>query len=341
MRLFRHHSPLLVTALIMALPAVVSAVGLVVDDRVLLGAPIWLKPLKFAVSAAVYAVTFGWLISLVQRGRRTAWWLGTVISTASLIEMAVIVGQVLRGRRSHFNLETPLDAALFSLMGITIVVLWLATAGVAVLLLRQRLDDRSIALAVRLSLVIALAGLAIGFLMTSPTPEQVDGMASAAPTTVGAHSVGVPDGGAGLPLLNWSTEGGDLRIGHFIGMHALQALPLFAFALTIGARRFASLRAAQVRTRLVLVVATLYAGLTALVTWQALRGQPLLHPDGLTLAVAAALLLITAVGALRALAGGPDHPASEQAASDQPAPDQPVPDHAELVHAAPAQGVTR
>ena len=41
----------------MAALAVVCAVGIVVDPRVLVGAPIWLKPFKFAVSFVLYGVT--------------------------------------------------------------------------------------------------------------------------------------------------------------------------------------------------------------------------------------------------------------------------------------------
>jgi hypothetical protein len=305
MRPSRLHPPLMITAAVMTVLALVSVTGLLLDDRILVGAPIWLKPLKFAISLAIYSVTFAWLISLVDRGRRLAWWLGTVIAAASLIEMTVIVGQVVRGRRSHFNVSTPLDSALFSTMGATIVVLWLATAAIGVLLLRQRLGDRPAALAIRLSLPIALAGLSVGFLMVSPTPDQQAASAHAAPTVVGAHSVGVPDGGPGLPLVNWSTTGGDLRIGHFIGMHALQALPLLALALSIGARRWRRLHDESVRARVVAVAAAGYAGLVLLLTWQALRGQSLVHPDGQTLGVAAALVMGTALGTVWAISRAP------------------------------------
>ena len=309
MRLVRIHSPLMTTAAVLAVLGLVSIGGLLFDDRVLVGAPIWLKPLKFAVSLAIYSVTFAWLISLVDRGRRLAWWLGTVIAAASGIEMAVIVGQVVRGRRSHFNFATPLDGALFSLMGFTIVVLWLATAAIGVLLLRQRLGDRPAARAIRLSLPIALAGLAVGFLMTSPTADQRAAMSSGdGLTVIGAHSVGVPDGGPGLPLVNWSTTGGDLRIGHFVGMHALQALPLLALALSLAARRWRRLRDERVRARLVGVAAAGYAGLVLLLTWQALRGQSLVHPDGRTLGVAAVVVLGTLAGTAWAITRAPGVP---------------------------------
>ncbi|QIK11675.1 hypothetical protein G7Z12_29965 [Streptomyces sp. ID38640] len=279
--------------------AVVAAVGLLVDDRVLVGAPIWFKPLKFAVSFAVYGLTLAWMLSRLATPSRTARWAAHTVVVTGLIEMAIITGQTLRGRRSHFNTETPLDEALFTTMGITVAVLWVATLVIAVLLFRARPGDRATTWAIRLGLLLALAGLLLGGLMATPTPDQE--AAGALRTALGAHSVGVPDGGPAIPLTGWSATGGDLRIPHFVGMHALQALPLFLYGIEAMAGRFIRLRDERVRLRLVLVAAGGATALLTLLTWQALRGQALIHPDGATLAALAALAAATAAGTCAAL----------------------------------------
>ncbi|MGW7086492.1 hypothetical protein ACWGH2_23735 [Streptomyces sp. NPDC054871] len=285
----------------MAALALVSGIGLVVDDRVLTGARIWFKPFKFSVSFVAYGLSLAWMLSLLDRGRRAGWWAGTVVAASSLVEMVIITGQVVRGKRSHFNHQTPFDEALFNAMAITVVILWLGTLLIAVLLLRARIADRASAWAMRCGITLALAGAAIGFLMTQPAPGQERGSSP----IVGAHSIGVPDGGPSMPLTGWSTTGGDLRIPHFVGMHALQLFPLLLMALTALATRprFGLLADGRVRLRLVLVASGAYAAAFALVTWQALRGQPLIHPDGVTLTAAGLILAATAVstyGALRA-----------------------------------------
>jgi hypothetical protein len=291
----------------MAALAVVCVAGLVLDPRLLGGQPIWAKPFKFSVSFVLYAATLAWMISLVSvpRTRRWAGRAGVVVAAAGTIEMVAIVGQVVRGRASHFNVATPLDTVVWSVMGTTIVVLWLATAAIAVLLLRERTLAADTAWSVRLGLAITLLGMAAAFLMTSPTGAQIEAaQATGTMSTAGAHAVGVPDGGAGLPLLGWSTPGGDLRIGHFVGLHALQGLPLLALALLALAGRIPVLRDVRVRARLVGIAGAAWAGLTVLLVWQALRGQPLVAPDAATLAVAAALVVATVLAVLAALRGG-------------------------------------
>jgi hypothetical protein len=272
----RGHRGLFAFAIAMAALTPVLAVLSVLDDRVLLGAPLWLKPLKFAISLTLYAGTLAWTLGQLQE--RALQRVGGIVVTAAGIEMAIIVGQAAVGHRSHYNVDTPLSAALWGTMGATIAVLWLATLAVALRFLREPGRDRAATSAVRLGLLVTLVGLAEGFLMAR----------------AGAHTVGAPDGGPGLPLLGWSTVGGDLRIAHFVGMHALQGLPLLAAALA-AVDRFDE----ATRIRLVRVAAGAWIGLVVLVTWQALRAQPLTAPDATTLTA----LAVLAAGTVAAVAG--------------------------------------
>ncbi|MFI6414021.1 hypothetical protein [Streptomyces sp. NPDC050585] len=297
----RLHRPLVAVSAAMVGMAVVSVFGLVLDDRLLAGEPMWAKPFKFAVSFVAYCLSLAWMLSLLPRqsraGRRAASWAGTVVAVACATEMALIAGQAVRGRRSHFNYATPLDSAVFTAMGVMAMVIWCGTLAVAVLLFRARMADRATVWTIRLSTVLALVGAGFGVLMTRPAPGQRRGVSD----VVGAHSVGVPDGGPGLPLLGWSTTGGDLRIPHFVGMHALQVLPLLLLALLVLARRRPRLADPATRLRLMLVASGAYAAVVALLGWQALRGRPLVHPDAATLAAAAAIAALTAAGVVAAL----------------------------------------
>ena len=269
------------------------------DSRELVGAPIWLKPFKFAVSSAIYGITLAWLLprlGTTARNRRWANRFGLLIAVMLGAEDLIIVTQVLRGHSSHFNLSTPLDAALWSSMGFMIVALWVGTAGIAVLSWRVRVGDLATTWALRLGLLITLTGMAIAFAMTAPTAEQLDGLeAGSAPTMIGAHSVGVADGGPGLPITGWSTVGGDLRVPHFIGLHAIQVVLILALVLLRLSPRFRLLRSESFRTRVVVIASTAYTWVLAVLTWQALRGQSVVNPDALTIAVSGALLLSTVV----------------------------------------------
>ncbi|MFG3601429.1 hypothetical protein [Micromonospora chersina] len=294
-RAARWHRPLMLFVAAMAALTVVAAVGVLADPRVLTGAPIWLKPLKFAISFVLYGTTLAWMLTLLPRRSRIAEWAATVIVAMSVVEMAIIVTQVLRGTTSHYNGTTPLNGALFSAMGAAIMVLFVAQLVIEIVALLRPTADRVAGHAVRLGLGLSLLGMLVAIPMVARTPD------SAAEGISGAHSVGVADGGPGLPLVGWSTTGGDLRIGHFVGLHALQALPLLAMLLN----RFLGDRLDErTRARLLLVAGAAYGAATLLLTWQALRGQPLLRPDALTVAVAVALLAATATATGAVLARG-------------------------------------
>jgi len=297
---WRRNPPLVALVLTMLVVAAVALVGLVVDPRVITGAPAWMKPLKFAVSIAIYGATLLWVLSFIPDRPRLVAVISWGVSLALGTEMALIVTQVLRNTTSHFNLATPFDAAVFMTMGATISGLWLLNAIVAFLLARRRFAEAPIVWGVRLGLIAALLGMAVALLMTQPTPEQSSLIAATGSSSiVGAHTVGIADGGPGLPVVGWSTEGGDLRVAHFVGLHGLQILPLLGLAL---ARFGPAWLPMPDRARLVGVAATFWIALVLLLTWQALRGQSLIAPDALTLSALGLLIALMAVAAGTVLA---------------------------------------
>lgn len=297
---WRRNPPLVALVLSMLVVAVVALLGLAVDPRVMTGAPAWMKPLKFAVSIAIYGTTLLWMLTFIPDRPRLVAAISWGVFLGLGIEMVLIVMQVLRNTTSHFNQETPFDAAVFTAMGAVIAGMWLLNAIVAFLLARRRFAEAPIVWGVRLGLVAGLLGMTVAFLMTQPTPDQ-DALiaATGSSSIVGAHAVGVADGGPGLPVVGWSTDGGDLRVAHFVGLHGLQVVPLLGLALVRFGPPWLPMRD---RARLVGVAAAFWIALTLLLTWQALREQPLIAPDALTLLALGLLSAMTAVASGAVLA---------------------------------------
>ena len=292
---WRRNAPLAALVLAMVALVGVALVGLIVDLRVITGAPAWMKPLKFAISVAVYGATLLWMLTFVPDRPRLVAALSWGLFLGFSFELVLIVAQVLRGTTSHFNQSTPLDAAVWYAMGATITLMWLLNAVAAVLLVRRRFAPGPVVWGVRLGLIAALIGMAVAFLMTQPTPDQLAVMeAGGSSPIIGAHAVGVEDGGPGLPVVGWSTTGGDLRVAHFVGLHALQVLPLVGFSL---ARRGPAWLTMRDRSLIVGIAGLAWIGLTVVLTWQAQRGQPVIAPDGLTLAALAGLIGLSALTA--------------------------------------------
>ncbi|KAA2258579.1 hypothetical protein F0L68_22245 [Solihabitans fulvus] len=306
------HRPLMLFVAGMLAVAIVSVGGLFFDDRMLDGEAIWVKPLKFGVAMALYGLTLAWLLSRQQRFRRTGWWLGTVPAVTMTFDVGFIVIQTVRGRYSHFNSESdPFNQFMQPLFADAVGLALLAMIGLGVLMLFERGGDRAITSSIRLGLLLTIVGMGLGFLMPANiSAEQAAADKAGTGILHGAHTVGAPDGGPGMPITHWSTVGGDLRIPHFLGMHSLQVIPLLAMVLALLATRLPALRAEGTRLGLVRVAGAGYAGLLALVTWQALRGQSLVHPDGTTLLAATGLVAATALAATAVLVTGRRRPAA-------------------------------
>lgn len=191
------------------------------DERLLRGVNVWVKPMKFAVSIAVLALTSAWFIghlSPAQRHSRAVQWVVALIVGAGSFELAYITLQAGLGAGSHYNVAGTFHAVMYPLMGLGAVLLTLSQPLLAWQLYRH--PNPALAPAYRLSVLL---GLALTFLLGA----GIGGLLSA---------VQPPDG-PGLPLVGWSLAGGDLRPAHFFGIHAEQLLPLAGLALARWAPR--------------------------------------------------------------------------------------------------------
>lgn len=294
------NGPLRLTVLFSIGLLVATIIGLLVDPRTLIGEPIWIKPTKFAISSIFYSFSLLWLLTYIVNRPRLVRIVSWVTAGAMFGELILISLQAFRGVRSHFNVATPFDTAVFSAMGTMILALWLASLAALIFLLIQPFKDRAWGIMLKWTLLATVIGSGLGFLMTSPRQDQLEGArATGVLVESGRHTVGTADGGAGLPFVGWSTVGGDLRIGHFFGLHALQVIPLLA----VGALWLFRRRSEQQKVNLVHIVSLAYLGVIGLTTWQALRGEPLIYPSRLTLAVVGAYYLALLAAAWFNLSG--------------------------------------
>ena len=233
-----------------------ALVLLPLDHRLVTGALVWLKPLKFSFSITAFAWTLGWLLAdlpaVAQRSvRRLS--LGVALSMA--VEQAVIFLQAARGTTSHYNNASLPDALLFAMMGVFIALNTAMTIWALYLVWRHRPHGPvGYVWGMRLGMLVFVVGSIMGGMMIR----------------LNQHTVGAPDGGPGLPGLGWSTRAGDLRTAHFVGMHALQLLPLLGWSLS----RWVPRRAGLLTWAGALGYAALVGGLFAL----AMAGRPL-WPD--------------------------------------------------------------
>lgn len=210
----RRRNPILAgVTLLLATLFVAFVVGIPLDSRSVGGEPVWLKPAKFAGSLALFAGTLAWLSPHlpVSEGalRRLSWG----IAAGIVLELALIATQAARGVESHFNDASALDTAIYNAMGATIVAVLLLVVVLAVAAWIRPIDGHpAFAWGIRLGLAVFVIGSFEGGAMVA----------------FGASAVG---SGPAVPVLGWAV-GGDFRVAHFVGLHALQALPLVGYLVT-------------------------------------------------------------------------------------------------------------
>ena len=249
----RHRDPLLfwIGAAMMLTFVVVTLIS-ISDTRLILGLNPWIKPMKFLTSITIYLWTVAWFMPETSPGARPRNIVRWTIGSAMIVEIVCIILQSARGTTSHFNHGTLLDDSIFGIMGLGVVFNTAAMILFLTIIRRDTPPQRAGYLwGMRLGVVL--------FLLAS-----IEGAVIVAND---AHTVGAPDGGPGLPFVNWSTAAGDLRIAHFFGMHAMQVLPLLGFVLD---------KSRAPARNLVFAVSIIWVAVMSGLLVIALQGRPLL-----------------------------------------------------------------
>jgi len=229
-----------------------------VDPRVLeSGVNIWVKPAKFFSSVGIFALTAAWFFGYVRPERRNSRLMRVTIAVligSGTFELAWISWQAAHGLESHFNNDTPFYSVMYSLMGLGAVLLVGTTLPLAWEIARRPARH------LRRDLVAAVV---IGLLLTFLLGGLLGGYMS----SQAGHSVGA-EGGRTF-LFGWNRSGGDLRIAHFLGIHAQQAIPVLA--------GLAAVAGLGQRARWVALAAgvTAYVVLTLAIFAQAVAGRAL------------------------------------------------------------------
>ena len=217
-------------SIVLAVTAIPMLAALMIDERTLLGINVWIKPLKFQLALFVYLLTLAvfarWLPAGATESRTYRVYSAAVV-LAVVIEMIWIGGAAANGVESHFNMETPLMAVAYPIMGGLAVFLTTPTLLYGWLFWRD--DQSRLDPVVRQSLAI---GLVLTFFLTVAVAGYMSGMGTAATmgyeTAQSGHFVGgnLSDAEA-YPLMGWAKDGGDLRVAHFFASHAMHFIPAF------------------------------------------------------------------------------------------------------------------
>ena len=252
----------------------VSILGLIIDDRILQYVPIWLKPFKFSVSSVIFIGSILYFLKYISN-QKFIYLTNKIVSYGLMIELLIIFFQAYRGKMSHFNNQTFEDFILFQIMAITIVCVWLGFGVYAWKLFKSTENGNDLVFkGIQVGAIITFLTMPFAFTMPQPSKTQLQEIIknkSQIGLVVGSHTVEEKDPSQTYPLTGWAKTGGDLRIAHFLGLHALQILPILAFLLnginfTISNKK-----------RILSTTGFFYLLLVAVVLVQALKGIPIIQ----------------------------------------------------------------
>ncbi len=261
-RLFGQEPWLAITGLALVALIVPTLAASLIDDRLTNDIGVWTKPLKFQVSLVLYTLTLAFFARYLPQGvRETRWYrvyMAAVLAAIAL-EMMWLMGAAILGVPAHFN-ASETGQVIYRMMGALATLLTSATAVYAFQIARN--PSTGLSPAVK-------SGIVWGLALTLPLTLVTAGvLASGTGHWVG----GVQSDAAGMTLMGWARDGGDLRVAHFFGTHAMHILPVAGLvsAAVLGAARVWPVRLAALGL----------VAFTGLVLAQALGGRPFLPMIG-------------------------------------------------------------
>ena len=207
----------------------------------------WYKPFKFAFSTFLFAWAMAWYCYYLPNFNINLFNWSVIILLG--FEIFYIAFQAGRGQLSHYNISTPVYSALYSMMALAASLVTLYTAYVGILFFTNSFPalPNYYVWAIRLGIIIFVIFSFEGFAMGSRLN----------------HSVGALNDNSNWFIIGWSKTVGDLRVSHFIGMHALQVLPILSYYVLKN-------------TKLTIGLSVIYGVLALLTLIQALKGKPLM-----------------------------------------------------------------
>jgi hypothetical protein len=240
----------------------------VFDHRLFQGVSVWHKPWKFQISTVLYWWSLAWFISYFgtteqfSLSRRFIVWMSLI---AGLFEVVYISWQGAFGLASHYNTSSPFYGAMYTAMAVFAVLLTSTSGVLGYTVLRAHSQTYATSVALR---------HAIGWgLIISSVLGIVTGAILGGRTNSGGHWVGGTTNDAlGLMVLNWSRDGGDLRVAHFFALHAMQILPVMAVLFICLTPNMSP----NTSKRFIWLLAAGYAGFCIFTLKQALSGTPFL-----------------------------------------------------------------
>ena len=216
------------------------------DHRLIREVGVWVKPMKFMLSTALFALTTVWVLKVAHSDldqMPVYPWIVALLVLTSLFEVVYISYQASQGSASHYNVSDPFHAFMFGVMAVAAVGLTFSQAWLA-----WEIWNEQKGADLRVETLGVIIGLTMTFVLSTISGFMLGG--------------NQPPSGQGIPIVGWHLYK-DIRPAHFLGVHAQQLIPLWGL---IAAKFMGTFSTAGL-----LIGSFLYVMLWGISTWLSLQ----------------------------------------------------------------------